>query len=64
MTRNRFYTWNKYKNINSFTLNRDKKLFKKEFVKIILGEDDKLNKVKMVLKGYKDYKNGVRGKLK
>ena len=59
MTRNRFYTWNKYKN-----LNRDKKLFKKEFVKIILGEDDKLNKVKMVLKGYKDYKNGVRGKLK
>lgn len=64
MTRNRFYTWNKYKNLNSFTLNRDKKLFKKEFVKIILGEDDKLNKVKMVLKGYKDYKNGVRGKLK
>ena len=64
MTRNRFYTWNKYKNLNSFTLNRDKKLFKKEFVKIILGEDDKLNKVKMVLKGYKDYKHGVRGKLK
>lgn len=64
MTRNRFYTWNKYKNLNSFTLKRDKKLFKKEFVKIILGEDDKLNKVKMVLKGYKDYKNGVRGKLK
>ena len=64
MTRNRFYTWNKFKNLNSFTLNRDKKLFKKEFVKIILGEDDKLNKVKMVLKGYKDYKNGVRGKLK
>ena len=64
MTRNRFYTWNKYKNLNSFTLNRDKKLFKKEFVKIILGEKDKVNKVKMVLKGYKDYKNGVRGKLK
>lgn len=64
MTRNRFYIWEKYKGLNSFTLNRDKKLFKKEFVKIILGEDDKLNKVKMVLKGYKDYKNGVRGKLK
>lgn len=64
MTRNRLYTWNRYKDLNSFTLNRDKKLFKKEFVKIILGEDDKLNKVKMVLKGYKDYKNGVRGKLK
>ena len=64
MTRNRFYTWEKYKDLNSFTLNRDKKLFKKEFIKIILGEKDKVNKIKMVFKGYKDYKKGVRGKLK
>lgn len=64
MTRNRFYTWEKYKNLNSFTLNRDKGLFKKEFVKIILGEKDKINKIKMVFKGYKDYKKGIRGKLK
>ncbi|MBQ8997859.1 MAG: glycosyltransferase family 2 protein [Clostridium sp.] len=64
MTRNRFYTWEKYKDLNSFTLNRDKSLFKKEFVKIILGEKDKLNKIKMVFKGYKDYKKGIRGKLK
>jgi len=64
MTRNRFYTWEKYKDLNSFTLNRDKKLFKKEFVKIILGEKDKVNKIKMVFKGYKDYKKGIRGKLK
>ncbi len=64
MTRNRFYTWEKYKDLNSFTLNRDKKLFKKEFIKIILGEKDKINKIKMVFKGYKDYKKGIRGKLK
>ena len=64
MTRNRFYTWEKYKDLNSFTLNRDKKLFKKEFIKIILGEKDKVNKIKMVFKGYKDYKKGIRGKLK
>ena len=64
MTRNRFYTWEKYKDLNSFTLNRDKLLFKKEFVKIILGEKDKVNKVKMIFKGYRDYKNGIRGKLK
>lgn len=64
MTRNRFYTWEKYRELNSFTLNRDKKLFKKEFVKIILGEEDKLNKIKMVFRGYKDYKKGIRGKLK
>lgn len=64
MTRNRFYTWEKYKNLDSFTLNRDKKLFKKEFIKIILGEKDKINKVKMVIRGYRDYKKGIRGKLK
>ena len=54
MTRNRFYTWEKYKDLNSFTLNRDKSLFKKEFVKIVLGEKDKINKIKMVFKGYKE----------
>lgn len=64
MTRNRFYIWEKYKGLNSFTLNRDKKLFKKEFVKIILGEKDKVNKIKMILRGYKDYKKGIKGKLK
>lgn len=64
MTRNRFYIWERYKGLNSFTLNRDKKLFKKEFVKIILGEKDKVNKIKMVLRGYKDYKKGIKGKLK
>ena len=61
MTRNRFYIWEKYKGLNSFTLNRDKSLFKKEFVKIVLGEKDK---IKMVLRGYKDYKKGIKGKLK
>lgn len=60
MTRNRFYIWEKYKGLNSFTLNRDKKLFKKEFVKIILGEKDKVNKIKMVLRGYKDYKKVLK----
>ena len=64
MTRNRLYTWEKYKDLNSFTLNRDKKLFKKEFIKIIFGENDKIYKIKMVFKGYKDYKKGIRGKLK
>ncbi len=64
MTRNRFYTWEKYKDLNSFTLNRDKMLFKKEFLKVVLGEKDKVNKIKMIFKGYRDYKKGIRGKLK
>lgn len=63
MTRNRFYTWEKYKELNSFTLNRDKKLFVKEFAKVILGEEDRINKVKMIVKGYCHYKKGIRGKL-
>ena len=41
-----------------------KHINKKEFIKIILGEKDKVNKIKMVFKGYKDYKKGIRGKLK
>ena len=34
--------------------------------KIIRNEDekDKVNKIKMVLRGYKDYKKGIKGKLK
>lgn len=63
MTRNRFYVWERYKDINSFTLKRDKKLFVKEFIKIILGEKDKANKIKMVIKGYSHYKKGIKGKL-
>ena len=31
---------------------------------IILGENDKLNKVKMVFRGYMDYKRGITGKYK
>lgn len=64
MTRNRFYIWKRYKHLNSFTLNRDKRLFKKEFIKIILGEKNKINKIKMIFRGYKDYKKGITGKLK
>lgn len=63
MTRNRFYTWKEYKDLDSFTLKRDKKLFVKECVKIILGEEYKIDKLKMTLKGYFDYKKGIKGKL-
>ena len=26
--------------------------------------EDKVNKIKMIFKGYRDYKKGIRGKLK
>lgn len=63
MTRNRLYTWKKYKHLASFTLQRDKKLFWKEIAKIILGEKQKLEKIKMMIYGYIHYKKGVRGKM-
>lgn len=60
MTRNRIYTWNKYKQFNEIQ-SVDKKNFMKENIKILLFEKDKLNKFKMIYRGYKDYKNGVWG---
>ena len=63
ITRNRFYTWKKYKKYDFYELKKDKKAFLKEIVKIILLEEEKYIKVKMMFKGYKDYKKNRYGKL-
>ena len=63
ITRNRFYTWNKYKEFNFYELKKDKKAFLKELLKIIVLEDEKLKKIKMILKGFKDYKKDMYGKI-
>lgn len=63
MTRNRLYTWKQYEYLDSFTLNRDKKLFWKELIKILLAEEQKIEKMKMISRGYIDYKKGIRGKF-
>lgn len=63
-TRNRFYCWEKYKNKNSEFIKKDKTIFKNDVIKIILLEKDKAKKLKMIYRGYKDYKKNNFGKYK
>ncbi|GFP73971.1 glycosyltransferase family 2 protein [Clostridium fungisolvens] len=63
MTRNRFYLWNKYKDIDSRFIKNDKRAFCTEIVKVILLEKDKKIKLKMIIKGIKDYRNNIYGKI-
>lgn len=62
ITRNRFYCWSKYSKIAPLSIKLDKKSFIKEFIKIVLYEEEKFNKLKMILKGYKDFKKCNYGK--
>ena len=63
ITRNRLFVWNRYKNITPNFIKFDKISSIKELVKIILFEKDKLLKLRMILKGYHDYKNNIYGKI-
>lgn len=62
-TRNRFYVRNKYGEFFPEYIKRDKIVFLKEVVKILLFEKNKIKKVKMIIKGYIDYKKDKFGKL-
>jgi rhamnosyltransferase len=62
--RNRLYLWNKYKKCFPEYIKYERLATAKEIVKIILFETDKINKFKMMFKGYFDYKNNVYGKYK
>lgn len=64
MTRNRFYMWDKYKDVSPQIIKLDKSAFIKESVKILLVEKNKIKKFKMIFKGYGDYKKGIFGPLK
>ena len=63
ITRNRFQTWREYEDIIPNFIKEDRRVFIKENIKIILFEKDKINKFKMIYKGYKDYKACNFGKL-
>jgi rhamnosyltransferase len=62
ITRNRFYVRDLYINVYTDFIKNDISGFYKETIKIILGEKQKLAKLKNIIKGYLDYKNGVTGK--
>lgn len=63
ISRNRFYVWNKYKHIAPNFIYNDKKESLEEIIKILLFENNKILKLKMIIKGYIDFKNNIYGKL-
>jgi len=63
ITRNRFYVWDRYKKSFPGLCKSDMRSFRKELVKILLFEKDKMKKLKMVWRGYRDYKKGRFGKI-
>lgn len=63
MSRNRRYCWSEYKSIADNFIKKDKIDELKELIKIVLFEDNKIKKLKMFIRGIKDFKNNVYGKL-
>jgi len=62
-TRNRFYVYKIYKNQFPDYIKFDKRVFIKEIIKIILYEKNKIQKFKMIMYGYLDFKRNNFGKL-
>lgn len=63
ITRNRHYLYDLYKDDFPEYCKLELSMTKKEMIKIILFEDDKLNKIKNIYKGYRDYKKGKKGAI-
>lgn len=62
-TRNRFYVCKIYKNQFPDYIKFDKRVFIKEILKICLYEKNKIQKFKMIMYGYLDFKRNKFGKL-
>ena len=62
-TRNRFYLYKEYKNDFPDYIKFDKMVFIKEIIKILLYEKNKIQKFKMILIGYRDFKRDNFGRL-
>ena len=63
MSRNRHYIWEKYKEDFPSWVLTDKRRFITENLKIVLFEDNKIEKFKYIKKGIKDYRNNIFGKF-
>lgn len=60
-TRNGFYVANKYKKIYPEFYRRFLKLFIKDIVKIFLLKNDRLKNLRMIIRGYNDFRRGLLG---
>ncbi|MBR3144304.1 MAG: glycosyltransferase family 2 protein [Clostridia bacterium] len=63
ITRNRLYINDMYRGVYPDFCKAENKSTKKEVLKIILFEKEKKAKLSAMLKGYKDYKKGIKGKM-
>jgi rhamnosyltransferase len=61
-TRNRFYVADRYRDIFPFFRFRDMARFLLELVRLLIFEDEKVEKLRMMGKGYRDYRKGRLGK--
>ncbi|MDO5852430.1 MAG: glycosyltransferase family 2 protein [Methanobacteriaceae archaeon] len=64
ITRNSLDVYKKYKHLNIHATNDIKRQLAKSSIKIILVEDNKIQKIKYILKGIQDYKLSKFGKFK
>lgn len=64
ITRNAMYLYKNHKDINIKYIKRTRIMLLKTFIKIILLENNKKNKMKYMIKGYRDYKKGYLGKIR
>ena len=62
-TRNRLYVYKKYGKQFPHYLLFDLKVFFKDYMKILLYERNKIQKIKMIFLGYRDYKRNKFGKF-
>ena len=63
ITRNRHYLYDMYKKDFDEYCRLEVRMTKKELIKILLFEKDKLNKIRHIYKGYRDYKKGKKGAI-
>ena len=61
-TRNRFYIWETYGATAKDFVKEDKRRFVGEIRNVLLGEKERLAKIKMMLRGYLDYRRGSFGR--
>lgn len=64
MVRNRHYIYDMYHEDFPYYCDLEIGRTKREAIKVLLFEKEKIKKIKYMIKGYKDYKNGKKGKFK
>lgn len=62
-TRNLLYLRSRYKNKLPIAVRNEVKVYLKNVIKALLYEKDKIKKIKMIIKGFRDYTQGIVGRI-